>query len=145
MNGVDLSSFPGWILMNRPESQVSTMQQVFRSKNNSKYLLNMIFRSFSLVLLVFIILGFAFSLIVQGIILSVFWLAAFWKPAFILLSKFLSFEESVEEYVPMRITWWFAPIALLILCTHAAPTVAGIWFLFKTGFLGQNLIWMIFQ
>ena len=116
-----------------------TFLVIGKSKNNSKYLLRLIYRSILVVLLAYIFLGFAFSLIAQSIILCAFILATIWKPAYIVISRFLSFEEPEEDYVPMRSKWYYVLGILLITTPNLLPMVGGILMLIDGGFCSQNL------
>lgn len=127
------------------ENQTPSMLRYFtRSKYVSKYLLRLLVRTMATILAA-LVFGFAFAIIVQGAIITLYLLATFWEPAFRFIAWFVSLEERVDAYIPLRVKWWQAPVWILQITIFSMLIAAGIWILIQQGFCSQSLLCQLFK
>jgi hypothetical protein len=88
-------------------------------------------------------LGFAFFLIVHGLIFGVLWFMFYWEPAYRIYTRILQLPPT--QFVRAPIPWWRIGLlgvkAIIILFF----LYLGMRILISNGFLGQNLIYAIFK
>lgn len=96
-------------------------------------------------LLSLLLLGFGFFTIFQGIFLVFFKIGPYYPPIYKLLQKALNVSSlpSTTESVP--ITIWKIPSLVLWIGVIGACFYSGFYILFHSGFLAQNLIWLILK
>jgi hypothetical protein len=105
-----------------------------------------LFRIFAfaiLVDLIALVLGFAFLLIMNGLLMGFIRIAIYWQPAWKLLIRFLGIQNTSTVLSPPNIRWW----QYITISIHVGLRITligvGIWMLHRTGFCGQNLICML--
>jgi len=86
--------------------------------------------------------GISFFMIIHGIVFAVFWLAPYWKFPRSIFFKVSGFPDKFQLVKKRRITWWQAIILVLKVLTILAFLGSGLWLLVRSGFYGQNLIWL---
>ena len=128
----------------KPSDSDASIFQLFKSRNNSKYLLQGMCSLFFLNILVFI-LGFSFVLIFFGMFMLVPRLALFWEPAYNLITKLVGADQEETPFKPVKFYWWLVPVVLPQIFFGYLIVGFGIWILIDKGFLGQNLIYGIFR
>jgi hypothetical protein len=91
-------------------------------------------------MLLFSLFGIHFSLISQGVLLSIFVTDSYSKPGFLLLAKLAKLDVSDLNYRLVKIEWWQIPIRVIQIVIFASPALLGLLFLITRGFLEQKLI-----
>jgi hypothetical protein len=93
--------------------------------------------------LVALVFGFAFLLIMNGLLMGFIRIAIYWQPAYRLLIRVVGVHNTSPVLSPPYIRWW----QYITLSIHMGLRIVligvGIWILFRTGFCGQNLICML--
>ena len=91
------------------------------------------------------LLGFAFILIIQGLVFGFLWLAPYWSVTYQFLRKKLNFPSVNPQVTNIPITWWRIPIIGVKVFFSLAMIYYGLKILFAQGFLHQNLLWLLFS
>ena len=91
------------------------------------------------------LLGFAFILIIQGLVFGFVWLAPYWSVTYQLLRKKLNLPSVNPQATNIPITWWRIPIIAVQGLLSLAMIYYGLKILFAQGFLHQNLLWLLFS
>ena len=91
------------------------------------------------------LLGFAFILIIQGLVFGFVWLAPYWSVTYQLLRKKLNLPSVNPQATNIPITWWRIPIIAVQGLLSLAMIYYGLKRLFSQGFLHQNLLWLLFS
>ncbi|MBW8009873.1 MAG: hypothetical protein FVQ83_01345 [Chloroflexi bacterium] len=87
--------------------------------------------------------GFAIYFIVCAFMSGIIRFAPYWKPAYIVFNKMTGLPENSAEFIPPPVRWWFILTLGLLFGITLTYLGAGVWMLLKFGFLGQNLIYML--
>ena len=93
-------------------------------------------------LLSMFLLGFAFFLIVTGVLMSLIHVAAVYRPARRLVAKIAGLPEGKDFFPQSALPLWIKALILLPVVFYAYLSGVGIWLLVSSGFLPQNLIYI---
>jgi hypothetical protein len=93
--------------------------------------------------LIALVFGFAFLLIVQGLLMGFVRVAFYWQPAYKLLIRVADAHNISPILSRPSIRWWQYITIGINLGLSLVLIVVGIWLLFRTGFCDQNLICML--
>lgn len=88
-----------------------------------------------------LLLGFSFFLIIEAMIHGVLWFAPYWKPAYLVIGKVIKAPEI--QFPGLKITWWRVIVLILKAFIVLATFVFGLFTLKESGFLGQNLFYLL--
>ena len=122
----------------------SMHEHILYSRNNAKFLLWLIVRTL-LILFIASLFGISFMLIAQGIILTSFYLAFFWYPAFIIIARLVNLDTSNIQFNALKTNLLHASLWLIQILIFGSPVIFGVWLLFSGGFLNQNLFYLILR
>ncbi|MFZ2098139.1 MAG: hypothetical protein WAV05_16010 [Anaerolineales bacterium] len=88
-----------------------------------------------------LLLGFAFFVIIHGVIFGVAWLMLYWRPAFLAYTKAMGIRD--VEFIKLPIRWWQAILLVIKIGFVLFFFYFGTNLLFIRGFLGQNLLYAL--
>lgn len=98
-----------------------------------------------IVVFVSLLLGFAFFLIGQAILSGILWLGPYWTPSYKLIKKLWMPAQALDHVERLPITRWNAIFLVIKSATVLWMIFFSIKILLESGFLNQNLIWLIFK
>ena len=87
-----------------------------------------------------LILGWAFFLIVHGLMYSIIWLAPYWSYARKVFVKFTGLPDTIPLIAKNPLTCWSLVVFAIKAITLILFFILGLWGLFRNGFCGQNFI-----
>jgi hypothetical protein len=118
---------------------------IWKSRNVSKYLLRLIYRTV-LISVLAAILGYGFMFIAQGIILCSLAWAPIWRPAFCLVARLISLEEPDIAFTAQKLRCWQVIYWVFRGAIRGALFIGGgVWILLQNGFCNQNILWRILK
>ena len=87
--------------------------------------------------------GFAFLLIVHGLVFALFLSARYWEPASNLMAWVLHRPEEARTFMSPPASWWGILVLTISMTARLGMIGFGLWILFTTGFCGQNFICLL--
>jgi hypothetical protein len=111
----------------------------------SRGLLRLMAAHFALAALCLLVLGAAFFLIFEGLYVAMRTLIFYWPPAYRTFMRVSGFGDLPTMPPHAHLTCWSVGLLLLRAAWSLGFIGFGVWWLFQSGFWGQNLLHMMFR
>lgn len=92
-----------------------------------------------------LLLGISFWMITHALLFALLRLGVYWAPTYRLLRKGWMPGQLPGQIDHVPVSVWNAPIIVLWSILAGGMVAYGLIFLFRDGFLAQNLIWMLIR